>query len=98
VNLLQQILYLQKVRRTFTGLPIEMEKESSLTVSQSWKNYNIADCLINIKELVEEVKASNFNVCWQNLWLKVANDRRLSSMNNVVAEIMTIAPYKGIHK
>jgi hypothetical protein len=29
-------------RRTFIGLLNEMEKESSLTVSQSWKNYNIA--------------------------------------------------------
>jgi hypothetical protein len=37
------------VMKTFTGLLNEMEEESSLTASQSWKNYNIADCLINIK-------------------------------------------------
>jgi hypothetical protein len=82
------------VRRTFTGLLNETEKESSLTVSQSWKNYNIADCLINIKELVEEVKESTINACWRKLWPKVVSDRRISSMNDVEAEIVTIA--KGI--
>jgi hypothetical protein len=82
------------VRRTFTGLLNEMGKESSLTVSQSWKNYNIADCLINIKDSVEEVKESAINACLRKLWPKVVNDRRISNMNDVVAEIITIA--KGI--
>jgi hypothetical protein len=28
----------------------------------------------------------------------MVNDRRISNMNNVVAEIITIPPYKEIHK
>jgi hypothetical protein len=79
------------ISRTFTSLQNEMEKGSSLTVSQSWKNYNIAVCLINIKESVEEVKESNINTCWWKLWPEVVNDRRISNMNDMVAEIVTIA-------
>jgi hypothetical protein len=37
-------------------------------------------------------------MCWRKLWLKVVNDTRISDMNDVVAEFVTIAPYKEIHK
>jgi hypothetical protein len=93
-----QVSWLQKVRRTFTGLLNEMEKDSSLNVNQSCKNYNIANCLINLKEPVEEVKEATINACWRQLWPEVVNDRRLCNMNDVVAEAVTTAPYKEIHK
>lgn len=54
--------------------------------------------MINKKESVEEVKESTINACWWKLWPEVVNDRRISNMNDVVADIVTIAPYKQIHK
>jgi biotin carboxylase len=58
----------------------------------------MSDCLINVKESVEEVKKSTINMCWRKLWHEFAKDRRICGVNDVVAEIVTIAPYKQIHK
>jgi len=54
--------------------------------------------MINKKESVEEVKESTINGCSRKLRHEVVNDRRISNMNDVVADIVTIAPYKQIHK
>jgi hypothetical protein len=74
VNLRRQISWLLKVRRTLTHQLNEMAKESSLTVSLSWKKYNIFDCLINKNESVEEVKESTINAFWRKCspkWLMI---------------------------
>jgi hypothetical protein len=75
-----------------------MEKKSNLTVNQRWTNYNIVDCPINTRDSAEEVKECTINACWRTFWPEVVNNRRISYMKNVVAEIATIAPGKETNK
>lgn len=44
-----------------------MQEDPNLIVTQGWKNYNIAECLVNIKESLDEVQFSPINAYCRNL-------------------------------
>lgn len=51
-----------------------MEQNPSLTVTQSWKSFNIAHCITFIKEVVDELRPSTLNACWRKLSPEVVAD------------------------
>ncbi|KYO22576.1 hypothetical protein Y1Q_0003108 [Alligator mississippiensis] len=51
-----------------------MDCDPSLTVTQCWKDYTIAECIKNIRESLDEIKPLTMNARWKNLWRKAAND------------------------
>lgn len=84
------------VRRTFQLLLKSMDDAPKTTVPLMWKMYNIADCLINVKESIDEVKPSTINACWRKLWPEVvkkkSGEKNLDEMGTSdLEEILEIA-------
>ncbi|XP_050063106.1 tigger transposable element-derived protein 1-like [Aphis gossypii] len=79
------------VRRTFKRLLKNMEEDPKLTVTQGWKNYNIAECLVNIKESLDEVQHSTINACWRKLWPEVVFFDKIDDLSTTVNQIVGIA-------
>ncbi|XP_008183396.1 tigger transposable element-derived protein 1-like [Acyrthosiphon pisum] len=80
------------VRRTFQRLLKNLEEDPELTVTQGWKNYDIAKCLVNIKESLDEVQPSTINACWQKLWPEVVlKSDKIDNLNTTVNQIVEIA-------
>lgn len=75
------------VRRTFERLLKGMDDAPDSTVSLMWKTYNIADCLINIKESINEVKPSTINASWRKLWPEVVGDVA-GNMDGIGAQVV----------
>jgi len=74
---------MKNVRRTFQRLLKNTEKDPELTDTQDWKNYNIAECLVNIKKSLDEVKPSSINACGRNLWPEVVISEK-TTVNEIV--------------
>lgn len=53
------------VRQSFTRVLDALEKDPSLPVPQYWKNFNITECLGDIRASLEETKPLNLNACWR---------------------------------
>ncbi|KAL4084407.1 hypothetical protein QTP88_028230 [Uroleucon formosanum] len=79
------------IRRTFQRLLKSMEEDPELTVTQGWKNYNIAECLVNIKEPLDEVQPSTINACWRKLWPEVVFVDKINDLSTNVNQIVGIA-------
>ncbi|KAF0746713.1 tigger transposable element-derived protein 1-like [Aphis craccivora] len=80
------------VRRTFQRLLKNLEEDPELTVTQGWKNYDIAKCLVNIKESLDEVQPSTINACWRKLWPEVVlKSDKIDNLNTTVNQIVKIA-------
>lgn len=52
-----------------------LERDSTKTLSQCWKDYTIADCIVNVKESLEELKQSTLKGCWRNVWPEIVTSR-----------------------
>lgn len=74
------------LQHTFSGLLNAMKTDGSLSVTQCWKNYNIADCVVNIKASVDEMKSSAISGCWRRLWLEAG---RVDNVTLVIDEAVT---------
>lgn len=59
------------LRRTFSQILDRMELDTSLTVTQSWKQFNIAQCVAIIKDATDELRPSTLNACWKKLWPEI---------------------------
>lgn len=78
-------------RRTFGKILESMENDPTLDLKQCWKNYTIADCLVNIKESLDELKQTTLNACWRNLWPEtVKKEAKLPDINEQAKEIATL--------
>lgn len=75
------------VRRTFKILLQSMDDAPEMTVSSMWKSYNIADCLINIKESIDEVKSSTINACWRKLWPEAVQIMDLDNLSENESQV-----------
>lgn len=73
------------VKRTFSYVLNSMEQNPSLTVTETWKSFNIAHCITFIKEAVDELRPSTLNACWRKLWPEVVADT--SAIPNQASEI-----------
>lgn len=75
-------------RRTYKKIFESMENDSTVDLKKCWKNYTIADCLINIKESLNELKQTTLNACWKNLWPEaVANDAKIPEIQEQTKDI-----------
>lgn len=79
------------VRHTFSVLLKEIDEGSSSSVSQSWKNYNIADCLINVRQAVNEIKPSTIKACWKNVWPEIVTVNDPPTLDEVILDTVKIA-------
>jgi hypothetical protein len=59
---------------------------------QSWKQFNIADCIITVKEALQELKQDSVNACWETLWPEaVKNSTKIPSDDQEIQEIVHMA-------
>jgi hypothetical protein len=78
-------------RRTFSRLFNAMELNESLTIINAWKKYDIAACIENVHESVEEMKVTTLNGCWKNLWPECVNNFVRFSLTDEVKRIVAVA-------
>ena len=45
-----------------------MECDPDMNVMECWKKFDIAKCIVNIKESLQELKPYTLKSCWQKLW------------------------------
>ncbi|CAH2098324.1 unnamed protein product [Euphydryas editha] len=64
-----------------------------MNVMQCWKKFDIAKCIVNIKESLEELKPYTLKSCWKKLWpvLTVENDEESVQIQTLIANIAEIA-------
>ncbi|KFD54655.1 hypothetical protein M513_04355 [Trichuris suis] len=82
-------------RLTFQRIRDALDANPHLSVTQSWKSFNIADAIILIAEAVQAIKHSSVNACWRPLWRNVVNDFKgfpsadteLENIRNIAMEI-----------
>ena len=51
-----------------------MENNDSIGVIDCWKNYNIAECIKDIEDSLNELSLSTIHACWNKLWKEVVQD------------------------
>ena len=84
------------VRRTFAGIVDAITRDPQKTVTQCWKDYNIADCLTNIKDSVDELKSkTTLNACWRKLWPEAVNTFEGFAEADEVRQIVALARKVG---
>jgi hypothetical protein len=44
------------------------ERVCSYGAMQSWKIFNIADCIVTVTEALKELKQDSVNAYWKKLW------------------------------
>lgn len=76
------------LKRTFSRILQCMEADPLLTVTESWKQFNIAHCITIIKDAVSDLRPSTINACWKNLWPEVVID--ISALPDKEAEVTNI--------
>jgi len=59
---------------TFHSTLDASEDETVISVSGYSKSYSIADCKINIKDSMDNLKSVAWNSCWKDLWPQAFND------------------------
>ncbi|XP_053145989.1 tigger transposable element-derived protein 1-like [Hemicordylus capensis] len=77
-------------RRTFGRLLDLMEADPSLSVSDCWKGYSIADCIENIAASLSEIKPHTWNVVWRKLWPRVVTSSPAAAVPSVSDEVQRI--------
>lgn len=58
-----------------------MECDPDMNVMQCWKKFDIAKCITNIKESLEELKSYTLKSCWKKLWPVLTADNNEESMH-----------------
>uniref|UniRef100_A0A5S6Q8V8 DDE-1 domain-containing protein n=3 Tax=Trichuris muris TaxID=70415 RepID=A0A5S6Q8V8_TRIMR len=82
-------------RLAFQGIRDALDVNPQLSVTQLWKNFNIADAIILIAEAVQAISPSSVNACWRPLWRNVVGDFRgfpaadaeVQNIRNIAMEI-----------
>lgn len=61
-------------------------------VTKVWDEYNIADCVRNIKQSLEDMKPVRIRACWKNLWRDVVYKTNfLPSVRNEAKKIVKLS-------
>jgi uncharacterized protein YjlB len=69
-----------------------MEEKSNIGVMQNWKQFNIADCIVTVKEALKDLKQDSVNACWKKLWPEaVKNFTKIHSACHEIQEIVNLA-------
>uniref|UniRef100_A0A1A9Z8M8 DDE-1 domain-containing protein n=1 Tax=Glossina pallidipes TaxID=7398 RepID=A0A1A9Z8M8_GLOPL len=60
---------------------------------ECWKKFYIAKCIVNIKELLEELNPHTLKSCWKEMWpaLTAENDEESVQVQTLTANIAEIA-------
>ncbi|XP_026470953.1 tigger transposable element-derived protein 1-like [Ctenocephalides felis] len=87
-----QVFKLYYMRRTFKILLNNMEYNPDLDLMESWRKFDIAKCIVNIKESLDELDPHTLKSCWNKLWPVVTteNDEPVQ-VQNLMANIVEIA-------
>ncbi|GBP80084.1 Tigger transposable element-derived protein 1 [Eumeta japonica] len=82
-----QAFKLYYIRRTFKIILDNMECNPDMNVMECWKKFDIAKCIVNIKESLEELKPHTLKSRWKKLCpaLTAENDEE-----SVQAQILTV--------
>lgn len=88
-----QAFKLYYIRRTFKIVLDNMECDPDMNVMECWKKFDIAKCIVNIKESLEELKPYTLKSCWKKLWpaLTAENDEESVQIQTLTANIAEIA-------
>ena len=74
----------------------KMEEDSSMTLMDFWKQYNIRHALTIIKHAWDEVKTSTLNACWYALWPECVNNfSGFPAVSEQVRDIVNLAHTVG---
>ena len=74
----------------------KMEEDSSMTLMNFWKQYNIRHALTIIKHAWDEVKTSTLNACWYALWPECVNNfSGFPAFSEQVRDIVNLAHTVG---
>lgn len=73
---------------TFRRILNAVKSDPEGDLDKCWKEYNIAHCIENIREAIDEVTESTINACWKKLWSEVVND--FSMLPDVEEEVRRI--------
>lgn len=70
-----------------------MECDPDMNVIECWKQFDIAKCIVNIKESLQELKAYTLKSCWKKLWpvLTAENEEEPVQIQSLTANIVEIA-------
>jgi len=61
---------------TFHSTLDASEEETIISVSGYSKSYGTADCIVNIKDSMDNLKSVAQNRCWKDLWPQAFTDVR----------------------
>lgn len=75
-------------RRLFDYVLRSIQMDPLLSVAQCWKQFNIAQGIVMIREAVDEFRASTLNASWIQLWPEIVIDD--SDVPDKIAEIEDI--------
>uniref|UniRef100_A0A2A4JVK0 HTH CENPB-type domain-containing protein n=1 Tax=Heliothis virescens TaxID=7102 RepID=A0A2A4JVK0_HELVI len=92
-----QAFKLYYIRRTFKFILDNMECNPDMSVMECWKKFDIAKCIINIKESLQELKPHTLKSCWKKLWpvLMAGNEEESLQIQSLAANIAEIASEIG---
>jgi hypothetical protein len=69
-----------------------MEEKSNVGVIQSWKQFNIADFTVTVKEALKELTQDSVSASWKTLWPEaVKNSTKIPSADQEIQEIVNMA-------
>ncbi|KAL9913170.1 uncharacterized protein ACN2A1_000737 isoform 2-T2 [Glossina fuscipes fuscipes] len=79
-------------QRTFKIILDNMECNPDMNVMECRKNFDVAKCIVNIKESLEELKPHKLKSCWKKLWaaLTVEIDEESVQVQTLTANIAEI--------
>ena len=88
-----QAFKLYYIRRTFKIILDNMECDPDMNVMECWKKFDIAKCIVNIKESLQELKPYTLKSCWKKLWpvLTAENEEESVQIQTLTANIAEIA-------
>lgn len=88
-----QAFKLYYIRRTFKIILDTMECDPDMNVMQCWKKFDIAMCIVNIKESLQELKPCTLKSCWKKLWpdLTVGDDEESVHIQTLAKDIAQVA-------
>jgi hypothetical protein len=66
-----------------------MEEKSNFGVMQSWKQFNIADCIVTFKEALKDLKQDKVNACWKMWPEAVKNSIKIPSADQEYKKLLT---------
>ena len=74
----------------------KMDADSSMSLLDYWKQFNIRDAVCLIKQAWDEVKPSTMNACWNALWPESVNNfRGFPKVDEQIKDILKMAREVG---